>query len=155
MCGVLRACTVIDHFRVSHLYFVPLGRGRYQFSTRACRTCGTVVGFDAERYAEVVPAEEANGLVLEELLRRTQPGLAARLDAIDALKGEVQGAADDEPSSALFSEAGKRLRWLERRGVDTTRWVERLRQWPRLGLDARRMLVGELRGYATRLREER
>lgn len=154
-CGELSAFRVVDTFRVSHLYFVPLGHGRYQFSVVLCRRCRETIEFDDERYGQVVRSKVAQNLDFEELLRRSRPTLSARLDAIDGLcKPPVERPAYraqvDEASVALLSEARDGLRWLEWRGIDTTRWIERLRDWPRIGLNERETLLGELRRHAAR-----
>jgi hypothetical protein len=157
VCRKLSPLSVLDHRRTLHLYFIPLGKGRYQGSTRRCVECGQYFDFDPQRYSEVLPAEEAEQLDVEQGLRRTTPWLAERFEAIDAIehiaRGPAYRGAADEPRERRLEEAADGLRELELRGVDSTRFCRRFAQWERFGESERQSLLAELRGYLAALDE--
>ena len=159
VCRRIERFAVIDHRRTLHLYFVPLGKGRYQGTTRRCVECGHYFEFDPDRYAEVLPHREADTLELEQLLRRTTPDVAERFEAIDAIERVAHKSAyrggSDEPSEGRLQEAAAELRQLEIQGIDSSRFCRRFAQWERLGESERQNLLAELRGYVAALEDAR
>lgn len=157
VCRKVRPFAVLDHRRTMHLYFIPLGKGRYHGSTRRCVECGHYFEFDPERYAEVLSHPEAERLGLEQALRRTTPALAERFEAIDAVERVAQGSAYrggvDEPKEGRLREAASMLRQLELRGIDSSRFCRRFARWERLGESERESLLAELRGYTAALED--
>lgn len=141
---------LIDHHRTFHAYFIPLGRGRYLYTSRRCTECGAAFPLEREDYVTTIAEQDRGVLDLREGLRRTNPTLSKRFDAIDELEkaaGEPYRAPDDESGREKLARALEQLRQLERRGVDAGRWIGRLANWSRLSAAERDLLCAELKGF--------
>ena len=147
-CLDLRWFEVLDHHRAWHAYFVPLGRGRYLFTSQRCDECGAAFPLEGAKFVTTLDEREAGELDLSTGLRRTNPELARRFDEIDALAPSgVTPYRATEADDTLLAPSLERLRELERRGVDTSRFVQRLRDWSRLAPGERERLCAELEGF--------
>lgn len=148
-CLDLRWFALVDHRQAFHLYFVPLGKGRYLYSTQRCLKCGADFP-EREDFVTALDETEMQDLDVDEGLRRTQPELAKRFDEIRELAktGKLAyRATHDAQSEDLIVGATERLTALERRGVDTERFLRRFRDFSRLSASERELLCAELRGF--------
>ena len=66
-------------YTVGHVYYIPLGKGKYIGTSRKCMQCGTVLACDPGAYARTMTVEEASAAGLEQVMRLTNPGLDERL----------------------------------------------------------------------------
>lgn len=148
-CLDLRWFELVDHHRAWHLYMVPLGRGRFLYTSRRCRECNADLPLEQADYVTTLTARDARELELEEGMRRTNPVLARRFDEIRALEreGPVYRDGNDDAGRALLAESTERLRKLERRGLDCSRFLSRFSGWALLSAHERELLAAELRGY--------
>jgi len=141
---------LVDHRRVWHAYFIPLGRGQHLYTSLCCTRCRSDFPLGQKSFNVALPESARAELSLEEGLSRTNPALARRFADVDALLGEARAVYRDpidEASRTALADAVQRLKSLERRGIDTARWVERLRNWARLSASRRELLLAELRGF--------
>ncbi len=122
---------LLDHRRMWHLYFIPLGRGRFVYASQRCTACDSDIPFDESKFVTSLPESAMNELTIDEGLRRTQPELARRFDAIDEIETAGRRAyrdTNDDSGQRLLQASAERLRTLERRGVDTERFLDRFRR---------------------------
>jgi hypothetical protein len=70
LCRSLRPFRLRRVTKVRHLYWIPLGQGRFLGNEIECRVCRTSLGTDMARYATVASALPPD---VEELSRRTLP----------------------------------------------------------------------------------
>lgn len=148
-CLDLRWFAVVDHRQAFHVYFIPLGRGRHLFSTQRCLKCGADFP-EREDFATTLDRHAMQDLDVDEGLRRTQPELAKRFDEIANLTKDGKLAyrtTHDSNAEDLVTRASAHLATLERRGVDTERFLGRFRDFRRLSLSEREILCAELRGF--------
>lgn len=148
-CLDLRWFALVDHRQAFHLYFVPLGKGRYVYSTQRCLECGADFPERGD-FITLLDKNEMLDLDVDTGLRRTQPDLAKRFDEIRDLEKNGKLAyrsTNDTKSEDLVSHAAKELGVLERRGIDTERFLRRFREFSRLSASERELLCAELRGF--------
>lgn len=141
---------LLDHHRAWHLYFVPLGRGRFLYTSQRCSHCGADFPIEHDDFVSVVSDRDRRALDVMQGLRRTNPPLAKRFDEIESLKrdaGPPYRDSNDESGGALLGESLERLIVLERRGVDSARFLPRFREWSRLSAGERELLATELKGF--------
>lgn len=152
-CLDLKWFELLDHRQSWHLYFIPLGKGRFLYSTQRCFTCGSDFALQHDDYVTTLPAIAMEDLDVEEGLRRTQPDLAKRFDEIEELATSAKRAyrdandANDASGEDLLAKAAEHLRVLERRGVDSEKFLVRFRGFIRLSASERELLLAELKGY--------
>jgi len=81
VCDALRAFQVVDVTSVTRLYFTPLGKPRLDDQELACESCKSLVPFEINRYAGLMPVSDAP---VADLVAETNPNLyqemADRLD---------------------------------------------------------------------------
>lgn len=151
-CRRLSFFVVSDHYRVWHAYFIPLGRGKFQGTTRSCTSCGARIEIDPGRYAELLEPGSAGTVSLDEAIRRTNPGLARTLDAVWELERLAEQhpyrGPDDERGADRLRTAARWLRELVERDVDVSAFTERFARWRQLSPEERGELFAELKGYA-------
>lgn len=149
-CLDLQWFSLIDHHRAFHAYFVPLGRGKYLYTTERCDTCGTEFPLERERIAEPLPDGAKQELDLDEALLRTNPTLARRFADIAALLDEVRAPyrdPNDDSGRERLERAVEQLNQLERRGVDVERWLERFHGFGTLSAAEQELLCAGLEGF--------
>lgn len=78
-CHSVRAFTVTKYFRVSHIYFIPLGRGTRKATLRQCWECGSEYHCEEEDYDEFLSEEAAEEMSMSELIGRSNQYLEKRL----------------------------------------------------------------------------
>ncbi len=71
---------VVDHYRVDHIYFIPLGKGNWIATARECFRCGGEFHCNVRDYERMVDESTARYLGVERLLRLTNPELHEYLD---------------------------------------------------------------------------
>lgn len=64
---------VVDHRRVSHVYYIPSGNGTRIMLCRTCCTCDITYECKKKDYAEILPMIEGREMPIGELLLRTNP----------------------------------------------------------------------------------
>jgi hypothetical protein len=141
---------LVDHHRAWHLYFVPLGRGRFLYTSVRCNQCGAKFPLEGEGFARVIRESERGDFDVMAGLRHTNPELARRFTEIEELARSAKPPyrdPTDEGSAALLAESVERLLALERRGGDTARYLGRFASWSRLSVGERELLAAELKGF--------
>jgi len=141
---------LVDHHQAFHAYFVPLGRGRYMFTSQRCGRCNSQFPIERDDFVTTLDDRDRRELGVMEGLRKTNPPLARRFDEIDELERDNRSPyrdSNDESGHALLDRALEQLRELERRGVDSSRYLGRFRNWSRLSSGERELLCAELRGF--------
>lgn len=87
ICRDFRPVTVTRQSEVTHLYYIPLGRGRTILHELKCRACGTVTAAEEARYEGYVKNPPAD---IADLAGATNPDImeryAIRLDLEDRLE---------------------------------------------------------------------
>jgi hypothetical protein len=105
-CMDVQLFDVIDHYEVSHLYYISLGRGTLIATTRTCRHCGAQYHCDRAAYNEILPIEAANALPIEKVLIRTNSRLAdlrtARADLQEMARTSSSAGAPSEVATGLM-----------------------------------------------------
>lgn len=151
-CQRLGFQSLVDHYRVWHAYFVPVGRGKYRLTTGDCHQCGARVELDPNAFASILPKGASKRTSLEEGARLTNPAVSTVMAAVTdierlATQTPYRGSDDERRESAL-RDAARWLRELVERGEDVSAYSNRFLEWRQLGAEARSELVAELRGYA-------
>jgi hypothetical protein len=100
-----------------------------------CTVCLKAFPSEHWRYASVVPIREARSLPIEDLLARTNPGLAERLH----LKERISALGGD----ARFGVAYEQLEGM-RPGTLRSRLLKQLLDWDRLSVEQRALLCQEI-----------
>ncbi len=101
ICDDARACRLIEVRMVSHLYYIPLGRGELAAHLKQCKHCKNKFGTNPERYSGISKDKRAS---VETLTDETHPelieGMAKLLDLRErAAHGEVN---DDDRRGLLY-----------------------------------------------------
>lgn len=149
-CLDLRWFSLVDHHRAFHAYFVPLGRGKYLYTSRRCEECGADFPLERDDFIATLPQSAKRELDLEEGLRRTNPPLARRFAEIDDLLDEAKAPyrdPNDESGSDRLTQSVRWMKELERRGVDVARWLTRFHGFARLSATEQELLCAELKGF--------
>jgi hypothetical protein len=150
LCEDVRPFLVTEHYVVSHLYFIPLGRGRLQASVRRCQACQGAFACDSTLYDQFLSVRQARTLPIDELLEQTNPNLARAREARLQLEREAQRAvagqshADDE---VLLRWLMTRLRQLGEALVNRTHYQDRLLSWYQLPATERERLRREIEAF--------
>lgn len=91
-CRDARPFTLIRVGKVSHFYYLSIGKGHLVCHHRKCSVCGVLLHAEYSRYREVV--KRPGNIALEELVSRTMPDLrrvhAQRLQIEDAIRKNPQ-----------------------------------------------------------------
>jgi hypothetical protein len=151
-CCELRPFEVMDHYRVGHLYYIPLGRGTFVARTRQCRRCWRQLAFDERTYSGAVQVVHARQMSLEEVLARTNPRLRHRIDELARLEEMAKSTAyRDQGGDARMLECVQWLRWLSSMAVNEEA-LHLVASWSTLSDDERDALLWKLRDTAARAR---
>jgi hypothetical protein len=86
VCDGVREFLVREHYRVPHLYGVPLRRWELVASTRTCAVCEHQFLCSPARYDRIVPVEIAKTLGFSDLLKQTNAPLAMHFEAAALLE---------------------------------------------------------------------
>jgi membrane protein implicated in regulation of membrane protease activity len=140
-CGEVTLFQLTQHFRVPHVYFIPLGKGDLIDSVLECTECGRRAATRLVDYVRVIPEKQARTLSLAEIMEETNPRLAelaAALAQLDQARGE--GSADDP----RFEEATAKLWDFGPREPAWNHFLPRLSKWATLEAAAQDRLLREL-----------
>jgi hypothetical protein len=165
VCADVQLFDVTDHYEVSHIYFIPLGRGTRVATTRACIRCGTEFHCEPDSYDDYLTPQESDDLSIEEIVERTNTALGearARRQQLEdmayeskPIKDSTQVALPGTPireaaPSALDQELRKvlaRLEMYEDRGPDVAEMLKKLGRWRKLDDDGRAKLLEQAEAY--------
>jgi hypothetical protein len=137
---------------VSHVYFIPIGKGVGGPATRKCLRCGAVYFCDPLSYERLLSQRDAKNCSADELLERTNPDLAAALERRARLQRDIQKSDAGEDTAQLLAMC--ELRDLRTRSRQVDEFQDRLLGWHHLSPEGRESLLGEIAAYAARVREE-
>ncbi|NBC11221.1 MAG: hypothetical protein GVY24_05715 [Planctomycetes bacterium] len=99
-CDDIRAHRVTEVREVSHLYFIPLGRGSLVGHEGRCEGCRASVALDGEAFAAFVTEPDAP---LDDLIARTNPDLPEELERWRDLQARVvEGDISEEERLGLL-----------------------------------------------------
>ncbi len=100
ICDEARVCRLIELKTVSHLYYVPLGRGKPIGHVCQCKTCKNQFGVDESQYVNV---SEKRPESLEALVDQTNPELVSTMAKVMDLRDRVAaGDGSEEERQALL-----------------------------------------------------
>jgi predicted Fe-S protein YdhL (DUF1289 family) len=152
-CCHVRPFTVVDHFRVSHIYYIPLGRGQHVDRTRQCGGCRRHLTFDEQRYAQPVAVAQAGTMGADQMLHYTNPALQHRLEELGKLEQLAQATAyRDHGADGRLLECVQWVRWLSAAGAQNDGAMHFLATWSAQSDDDRDALLAQLRDAGHRVR---
>lgn len=76
VCTEVQRFAVTDHYEVSHVYFISIGRGTRVASTRQCWACGSEFNAVPDGYDEFLHEQDAERMPLDDIVERTNAPLA-------------------------------------------------------------------------------
>jgi hypothetical protein len=135
-CERVMPCLLRSVYRGSYVFFVKTA-ALVEESSILCTACLKKLPCQRWRYAAVVPIRKAKALPIEDLLARTHPGLAERLQ----LRAQIRALGGD----AAFGLAYEQVERL-RPGVMRSNLLKQLLEWDRLTVDQRtslRQFIGD------------
>jgi hypothetical protein len=145
-CSQITQLRVSRIYRVSHVYFIPLGSGKLHSTVAECTECGHKVPFRNEKYSRLVPENEADSLTVDEVLKKTNPPLARSTAELQQLEREAIGArpgasAGPDPRVKL---AFSKLAEIETESAKVIDLQARLAQWSALRLRDQEVLLSDI-----------
>lgn len=135
-CERVLPCLLRSVYRGSYVFFMKTAASTEEFSS-LCTACLKALPCQRWRYAAVVPIRKAKALPMENLLARSNPGLAERLQ----LRKQIRALGGD----AAFGLAYEQVERL-RHGVLRSGLLNELLGWDRLAVEKRtllRQLIGD------------
>jgi hypothetical protein len=138
-CERVTPCLLRSVYRGSYVLFLKTAAPAEE-SSGLCTACLKALPCERWRYAAVVPVRKAKALPIEDLLARTNPGLAERLQ----LREQIRALGGD----AAFASAYEQVERL-RPGALRSRLLKRLLGWDGLSAEQRASL-GQLIGAHAR-----
>lgn len=100
ICDDARACRLIEVRMVSHVYYIPLGRGESAGHIRQCRHCKNKFTTDPTKYTRVTKDKR---LSVEALTDATNPTLIEGMaELFDLREKAARGEVDDEDRQGLL-----------------------------------------------------
>lgn len=137
---------------VSHVYFLPVGKGTAGPAMKKCTRCSSVSFCDPLAYPLLLPERVARTSTPGELLEQTNPDLAAAVERRARLRRDLQHSGPDGDAAQLLAMCELRdLRTQSRRAIELQ---DRLLGWHRLPSEGRESLPGEIAAYTRQYREE-
>jgi hypothetical protein len=130
-------CLLRSVCRINYIFFLETTTGPERERSCFCTGCHKAFPGEHWRYAAVIPIQEAKNLPPENLLARTNPGLAERLE----LKEQVSALGGD----ARFAVAYEQLEQL-RPGALRSGFLHQLLGWERLADEQRAVLGRQIGG---------
>lgn len=79
-CDRVRAFTVEDVYTAPHIYYIAYSSYHFQARVRYCWTCGNEFYARLKDYECLIPEDDAEEMSLKEIVRRTNPRLAAAIE---------------------------------------------------------------------------
>ncbi|HEY7309168.1 MAG TPA: hypothetical protein VH643_07325 [Gemmataceae bacterium] len=138
-CERVMPCLLRSVYRGSYIFFIKTAVPTEERS-RLCTACLQALPCEHWRYAAVVPIRKAKVLPIEDLLSRTNPGLAERLQ----LREQIRALGGD----AAFGLAYEQVERL-RPGALRSSFLKQLLGWNGLAVE-QRTLLGQLIGSHAR-----
>ena len=153
-----------NFFKVSHVYYISLGKGEYVGSTRQCTQCGTTVSCTGTAYTRVLTHQEAYGWTIEQILQATNPALFEQVHKQRALEYQIAQrmaqSANPAPGSPLPSPLARQadqrmlnalqtLGTLDARAKDVSQFLDRLQKWDYLSASECEVLLHEIDAFVT------
>jgi hypothetical protein len=169
-CQGISIFSVIDVYKVSHLYYISLGAGKVVATALKCLRCGAERPFVAALYAGVMPAQTV--MNPQEVLRFTNPRMYAqvteastRLEAlatVGALPSGASAVAECEAAREAVSASDSRVQEAFRR-LDSVTDIEgranvfrlRLVAWQALDEAGRQALLEDIEAFVQSRKRER
>ena len=99
-CDRVRAFTVQDLYTAPHFFFIAYGPYHFQGRIRYCWTCGNEFYARLRDYECLIQEDDAKEMSLKEIVRRTNPRLAAAVEG----RAGPHSTDRDEPSPRGSSE---------------------------------------------------
>jgi hypothetical protein len=145
VCRDVRTFKVVDHYKVSHIYYIPLGGGKLLGTTKTCEACGADVPWNPGEHPTIVREATASP---EQLLRATNPVLA-EIIAVERRVEERRrtGEGSDDPDvrwASLRDGAALDIGKLRQAGYDAGDLGKRLERWRDLPDDERQRLLADV-----------
>lgn len=137
-CERVTPCLLRSVYRGSYVFFVKTAAATEE-SSGLCTACLKALPCERWRYSTVVPIPKAKALPIEDLLARTNPGLAERLQ----LREQIRALGGD----AAFGSAYEQVEYL-RPGALRSLLLKQLLGWEVLSAEQRTLLVQLIGTYA-------
>jgi hypothetical protein len=129
-------CLLRSISRINYVFFVKT-TGLEKERSCFCTSCHKAFPSEPWRYATVIPVQEAKSLSPQELLTRTNPGLADRLE----LKEQVSALGCDTRFAVAYEQLEQLRPGALRRGL-----LQQLLGWERLADEERALLAQQISG---------
>ncbi len=156
-CNALQTFMITDHYKSDHIQFIRTSAWGYVATTKKCASCGTERVCNKRSYGALISLAEQS-LPIEEILKRTNPRIAAKLN--DEARKELLGnsSAPAKPESpaerAKSKEELKDLRkvfeGVEDNDAETYKLKEKLNLWDKLNAGQRRELAELVQAYQSK-----
>lgn len=155
-CRKITLLQVTQHFRKSHLYLIPLGRGKLVATVLTCTECRGKIEGTLEQYAGVLPQKQAQALSLGEVLQETNPRLAGLLAYRARLEREARDFRPVDPTlpDPRVKLAFARLAELDLRDPQVIELQARLAQWGCLDEAGRNRVLREVDAHLRQMEEQ-
>jgi hypothetical protein len=103
-CRKVRAFVVTKYFRVSHLYYIPMGRGTLAGTVRECWHCCEQYHCDENKYEGFMPEKCVETMPLSELVQQTNRAVERRLQG--KKRNQIDSALHDAgvPEAVSYEE---------------------------------------------------
>ena len=161
-----------NYFKVSHVYYIPLGKGQYVGTNRRCTQCGTLAACTPTTYSHALTHSQAMGLSIEQVLEATNPPLMQQLHKQRAMEYNIAqrlaqpgfapalapGAMPPASPAALtparqadqrMLSALQALGTLDARNQDVSQFLDRLQKWDYLTVPESEVLLHEINAFVT------
>jgi hypothetical protein len=152
LCRAVRAFHLIEDLDIEHFYFMPAGKATQMRMYRKCLECQSETPCQRGEYSEVLALQEAAPLVLGQLLRRSNPGLADLIDEERRLTGLLQQTLNADPDLERQL-ALVRVRRCKGATTELIQFAKSLEDWQQLTPEARGALLARINEYLMRFRE--
>jgi hypothetical protein len=162
-CGGVRFIGLTHYFRVSHVYYIPMGKGTYAGTLWRCTQCGKQEMCDMRTYARTLTQQEAWGRNMDEILQLTNPALHGRLSKQFAFQNEMAHRVQGIPSGPSYDvgnapvqraevdprmlEALNILGRFDVRREEVAAYLDRLQKWDYLTTSEREVLLHEIDAF--------
>jgi len=155
LCDDVTAFEVTEHYKVPHLYYIPLGGGTLKATTMTCRGCGNDLVCERWRYARVIPRAGARDMALKDLAEQTNPKAVedlTRRAQLELLAGKERSSRGAPAAAASSDGAHLELALENLKGMEDTdgELMVRLEKWQELDEGSRLALVKETAELAER-----
>lgn len=166
LCGGIRAFTLTNIYSVSHVYYIPLGKGTFVGTVRQCHQCGSEDNCDARLYVNPLSTDAMVGRTLDAILQITNPQLDATLKKQQDFQNELARRTPNNPSNIADFDLGIANIEQKTTGVDprmlnalnvlgtfdmrrreVAEYMEQVRKWDYLTASERETLLTEINSF--------